>query len=208
MKIGKIKLRKNIIYILIMINCNIALSQNLDYIRTKYCIKKYRPLFTKILNDSKKNNPPGIFKETKTNKMFNIPTNIRLGLFPFKEFDSVFIATPKHQENIDVTYFVKEESYLKKQLLTKEQKNYVSDIIYNYYRNKNQGVVKVESVTCNDKLDEAFLVLLFKNKNELKYIALNKNGYSIDNFSDEESFELDVDKFKVNKIFQFFNNLF
>ncbi|WP_444666799.1 hypothetical protein [Flavobacterium columnare] len=200
------KLKKIIIISLLTINISYVFSQNLNSIQSKYCKKEYKKLHNKIL--FKKNDKfkfPTNFKSTKTFKMFNIPANIRLNLFPFKQYDSIFIAIPKHQEDVTDDYFSDEKNYLKKQLLTQEQKNYVSDILFNYYRDKSQGIFTIESVTCKNNLHAVYLILLFKKNNNLIYIALNEKGYSKDNFLREESFELDINEFKTNNLFKYFN---
>lgn len=147
-------------------------------------------------------------KITKLKKIFSIPLEKRLKLYPFNEYDSIYIVNPIYVENIDEPRNYDDEKYHNTtRIISAREKDKLSDILFNYYLNSSGVATNIhEDIGCNCiQCEYPKLILLFKRNGKFeKYVAFPDNGLSRYNFSDNELSNLDLSIEKENEILKIF----
>lgn len=135
--------------------------------------------------------PPEIGKQNDTLvPFFKIPLNKRLELFPFSKYDSVYIVTPKYYDDKEPRNYIKSRFHDSKTLVTKEQLNKISDILFNYYEIKysNFTILNYKITGCSG-IEDTYpkIILLFvKNGKNKDYIAFPSQIFSRTSFKDKD----------------------
>jgi len=160
----------------------------------------------------KQNNPPkGPQKDAspRLKRMFSIPLEKRMKLYPFNEYDSIYIANPVYLKNIsEPRNYMDEKYHNEKRLLSKIEKDKLSDILFNHYYLNSFGVITRlhEEMGCdNIQFEYPKIILLFKRKGKFeKYIAFPDNGLNRYNFSNQEWNNFDWSMEKEDMILKIF----
>lgn len=201
-------------YILILIFFPFLIfSQKLELqgLRELYCIKncnKYKSEQIWV----KQNNPPKGPQEKvypKIKRMFSIPLEKRMKLYPFNQYDSIYIANPVYLKNInEPRNYMDEKYHNEKRLLSKIEKDKFSDILFNYYYLNSFGVItRIHEEIGYDCIQFEYpkIILLFKRNGKFeKYIAFPDNGLNRYNFSNQEWSNFDWSMEKEDMILKIF----
>lgn len=135
--------------------------------------------------------PPKLGEQNDTLiSLFKIPSEKRKILFPFSKYDSVYIVTPKYYEDKEPRNYKKSKFHDSETLLTKEQINKISDILFNYYEIKynNFTIINYKKTLCG-RIENTYpkIILLFvKNGKPKDYIAFPSQIFRRTSFSNKE----------------------
>ena len=203
---------KNIVLILMLIPyAYFSQEKTLQDLRSSYCIKDCNKFQTEQ-NWIKQNNPPPLPKVgvyTKLKRIFNIPFNDRMKLYPFNKYDSIYVVNPVYVKNVnEPRNYIDEKYHNVKRLLSKTEIDRLSDILFNHYYLNSFGAVTSfhEDIGCDCiQFEYPKIILLFKkNGNFEKYIAFPDNGLNRYNFSNDEWNYIDWSMEKENLILKMF----
>ncbi|MBL7885445.1 MAG: hypothetical protein JNJ52_01750 [Flavobacterium sp.] len=208
---------KTIFLIFLLLKSFLSLSQNQELLslRDKYCNKNCefyssQLSYVKNLPDFPTREPA---KKNKLLKLFNIPLEKRLELFPFSEYDSIYVIKPNYlNDDKEPRDYFNEKYYNTKYLINKKQVKKFSDILFNYYEVNYSNFTNInrKKIGC-DCIEREYpqLILLFVNNGKKNYIGFPFYAYNVENkrtsFSEEEFKSLDLDNQKVKKILKYFN---
>lgn len=190
-------------------------THNLDKLRKQYCIQNCSVYTKEIILKSKKitNPPPPPFEDkSKFLKMFAIPKQKRLKLFPFTIYDSVYVTIPNIIGNVnEQTNYMDEKYHGYKELVTKRDKELISDVLFNYYKLNDLYHIST-SMTNNvgcDCLEAEYpkaILLFYKNGKPLNFLSLHTYGNSTTNFKRAELKAFDLTDEKEEMILKQFAN--
>jgi len=183
-------------YILIlMLSPLLIFSQKLELqiLRELYCSKncnKYKSEQIWI----KQNNPPkGPQRNVypKLTRIFSIPLEKRMKIYPFNTYDSIYIVNPAYIKDIhEPRNYIDDKYHNVKRLLSKIEIDKLSDILFNYYSLNSFGTTTGfhEEIGCDCiEFEYPKVIFLFmKNGKFEKYIAFPDNGLDRYNFSNNE----------------------
>ncbi|KFF06417.1 hypothetical protein B0A68_12225 [Flavobacterium reichenbachii] len=158
------------------------------------------------------NLPPAPLKpksqEDSLVSFFKIPLKERMMLFPFSKYDSVYVITPKYYEDKEPRNYIKSKFHDSKTLVTEEQLNKISDILFNYYLIKYDNITElIYKITGCDGIVETYpkIILLFvKNGKNKDYIAFPSQIFRRTSFSNKELEGLDLSAAKEKLIMEMF----
>lgn len=165
------KLYHKIISIILFTAIQLFHSQNktvLDSVRVGVCKKKCKT-FTKELLDKKNNNsatPSFMLGTPKYLKMFSISLKNRMNIYPFNEYDSIYITKPIFIKDIEEPRNYLEEKYRNSvRLLTEDEKIKLSDILFNYHKTYDlYRIGERNTIGCDCiQLKYPKIILLFKS---------------------------------------------
>ncbi|MFB9079021.1 hypothetical protein ACFFLS_10015 [Flavobacterium procerum] len=138
---------------------------------------------------------------------FKIPLEERKKLFPFSKYDSVYIVTPKYYDDKEPRNYIKSKFHDSKTLVTEEQMNKISDILFNYYEViHNKFITRTYTITGRG-IEETYpkIILLFvKNGKPKDYIVFPSQIFRRTSFSDKELEGLDLGAEKEKLIIEMF----
>lgn len=139
---------------------------------------------------------------------FKIPLKERKKLFPFSKYDSVYIVSPKYHDDKEPRNYIKSKFHDSKTLLTEEQMNKISDILFNYYEIiHNKFITTSYTITGCDGIEDTYpkIILLFvKNGKNKDYIAFPSQIFRRTSFSNKELEGLDLSAEKEKMIMEMF----
>ena len=139
---------------------------------------------------------------------FKIPLKERKKLFPFSKYDSVYIVSPKYHDDKEPRNYIKSKFHDSKTLLTEEQMNKISDILFNYYEIiHNKFITTSYTITGCSSIEDTYpkIILLFvKNGKNKDYIAFPSQIFRRTSFSNKELEGLDLSAEKEKLIMQMF----
>lgn len=139
---------------------------------------------------------------------FKIPLEKRMMLFPFSKYDSVYLVTPKYYEDKEPRNYIKSKFHDSKTLVTEEQLNKISDILFNYYLIKYDNVtIRSYRITGCWDIEDTYpkIILLFvKNGKNKDYIAFPSQIFRRTSFSNKELEGLDICAEKEKMIMEMF----
>ncbi len=129
-------------------------------------------------------------KEDSIVLFFKIPLEKTKILFPFSTYDSVYVVTPKYYEDKEPRNYLKSKFHDSKTLVTKEQMNKISDILFNYYLIKYDNItIRNYKITGCSGIEDTYpkIILLFiKNGKNKDYIAFPSQIFSRTSFKDKD----------------------
>lgn len=139
---------------------------------------------------------------------FKIPLEERKKLFPFSKYDSVYVVTPKYYNDKEPRNYIKSKFHDSKTLVTEEQMNKISDILFNHYEIiYNKFITITYTITSCDSIEDTYpkIILLFiKNGKNKDYIAFPSQIFRRTSFSNKELEGLDLCVEKEKMIMQMF----
>ncbi|UQB68100.1 hypothetical protein [Epilithonimonas zeae] len=195
---------------LFFIICNVVFAQDLDTYRLNYCLKKCK-IYSKELIDKKNKNdavPSYMIGTPKFSKMFSIKEDDRMKIYPFNKYDSIYVTNPILIEKIQEPRNYLDKKYHKSlRLLSKDEKNKLSDILFNYHKTYDLFRISVKGqIGCDCVyLEYPQMILLFmKNGRFEKYIAFPDDGWDRYNFSDGQYNNFDWSENKESMILDMF----
>ncbi|KFF09038.1 hypothetical protein [Chryseobacterium luteum] len=198
-----------IINIILFTAIQLCYSQNkivLDSVRVSVCKKKCKT-FTKELLDKKNNNsatPSFMLGTPKYLKMFSISSKVRMNIYPFNEYDSIYIAKPTFIKDIEEPRnYLQEKYHNSVRILTEDEKIKLSDILFNYHKTYDLYRIGERSTIGCDCIQLKYpkIILLFKKAGQFKkYIAFPDDGWNRYNLTDEEYQNFDWSEEKENVI--------
>ncbi|MGN7756230.1 hypothetical protein ACTJIV_02060 [Chryseobacterium sp. 22532] len=203
---------KSLIYFLIFPVCFYTqnIKSNLDDARLINCKKKCK-IFSEELIDKKNNNsstPSYMLGKPHYLKMFNIPLKNRLKIYPFNEYDSIYIATPIFIKDLEEPRnYIEGKYHNSVRMLTEDEKIELSDILFNYHKTYDlYRIVERNTIGCDCvQLKYPKIILLFKKAGQFKkYIAFPDDGWNRYNFTNEEYQNFDWSEEKENMILNMF----
>ncbi|MBW1655567.1 hypothetical protein [Flavobacterium quisquiliarum] len=153
--------------------------------------------------------PPDPKKESDTLvPLFKIPLEKRKILFPFSKYDSVYVATPKYYEDKEPRNYLKSKFHDSKILLTENQLNKISDILFNYYLIKYDNTIELSyKITGCSGIEDTYpkIILLFVKDSKTKdYIAFPRQIFRRTTFNNQELKGLDISSEKEKLIIEMF----
>lgn len=139
---------------------------------------------------------------------FKIPLEKRRTLFPFSKYDSVYVVTPKYYEDKEPRNYLKSKFHDSKTLVTEEQLNIISDILFNYYEIKynNFTILSYKTTGCTS-IEDTYpkIILLFvKNGKNKDYMAFPSQIFRRTSFTNKELEGLDLCAEKEKMIMEMF----
>ncbi len=147
-------------------------------------------------------------RKNKLIKLFNIPLNERINLYPFNLFDSIYVVMPNYIENIDEPRNYLEQKYHNEgRLISNDEKNKLSDVLFNYYKltyNNELGSYNKYGCECIEKEFPKMILLFKKNGKFEKFLAIPTEIYNRWNFSNDEIAFFDLSKEKEELILKLF----
>ncbi|MBE8725810.1 hypothetical protein [Flavobacterium hungaricum] len=198
--------------ILFTFSCN-AQKNKLDEFRNIYCNEQCN-FYNKHLEYLSKlpdwpPSPLEISHEKDTLiPLFKIPLEIRRSLFPFSRYDSVYVIRPKYYLDKEPRNYLKSKFHDSKTLVTEEQLNKISDILFNYYLIKYDNVtIRSYRITGCWNIEDTYpkIILLFvKNGKNKDYIAFPSQIFRRTSFSNKELEGLDMCAEKEKMIMEMF----
>jgi hypothetical protein len=140
---------------------------------------------------------------------FKIPLNKRFELFPFSAYDSVYVVSPKYFEGIkEPRNYLNSKFHDTKTLITKEQINKISDILFNYYEIKYNNIIERKyKITGCGGIEDTYprIIFLFvKNGKNKDYIAFPSQIFGRTSFTNKELEGLDICAEKEKMIMEIF----
>jgi len=139
---------------------------------------------------------------------FKIPLEKRKMLFPFSKYDSVYVVTPKYYEDKEPRNYLKSKFHDSKTLVTEEQMNKISDILFNYYEIKYNNITELTyRITGCSGIEDTYpkIILLFvKNGKNKDYIAFPSQIFRRTSFTNKELEGLDLCAEKEKMIMEMF----
>ena len=209
------KTLKYLTAIFYMIFSNVIFCQNnqLEKLRIQYSGKNYETYIdNKKIYEERLELPPPTPQEldkrnNKLSKLFTIPLNERLKLFPFNIYDSIYIVTPNCIENIEDPRNYLDKKYHKTiRIITKSEINKLSNILFNYYLLDYKQSIKTYSKTSCIKSEYPKIILLFKKNGQYQnFISIPIETNKRWSFTDQEIelFEMSTEKEeKILKLFK------
>lgn len=140
--------------------------------------------------------------------LFKIPLVVRKKLFPFSKYDSVYIVTPKYHDDKEPRNYIKSKFHDSKTLVTEEQMNKISDILFNYYEViYNKFITTRYTITGRNGIKDTYpkIILVFvKNGKSKDYIAFPSQIFRRTSFSNKELEDLDLSAAKEKMIMEMF----
>jgi hypothetical protein len=214
----KLSIKITLIILIVVFNSKEAYSQEkkLDQLRTNFCgINRKAYTENKELELKLRNAPPPpdpsemSREEKKLVKLFSIPLNERLKLFPFSKYDSIYIAKPNYLKNeCEPRNYLDEKFHASKRLLTKEEISELSNIFFNYYLLLNYLEIGVAGETYSDRpIKDQYpkiIILFIKNGKAKDFIAFPNKGYKRASFNNKEIFCMDLCDEKEGMILKLF----
>lgn len=186
------KTLKHLIAIFFMIVSNVIFCQNnqLEKLRIQYSGKNYETYIdNKRIYEGRLELPPPTPKQldkrdNKLIKLFTIPLNERLKLFPFNKYDSIYIATPNCIENIEEPRNYLDKKYHKTiRIIKKNEIKKLTNILFNYYLLIYTPTIKTYYKTCCIENEYPKFILLFKKDGEfINFMAFPDDGKKRTNF--------------------------
>lgn len=139
---------------------------------------------------------------------FKIALEKRRTLFPFSKYDSVYVVTPKYYDDKEPRNYLKSKFHDSKTLVTKEQLNIISDILFNYYEIKynNFTILSYKTTGCTS-IEDTYpkIILLFvKNGKNKDYMAFPSQIFRRTSFTNKELEGLDLCAEKEKMIMEMF----
>ncbi|MDQ1097852.1 MULTISPECIES: hypothetical protein [Chryseobacterium] len=203
---------KNIVLVLMLIPyAYFSQEKTLQDLRRSYCIKDCNK-FQIEQNWIKQNNPPplpkvGVYPKLK--RIFNIQFNDRMKLYPFNKYDSIYVVNPVYVKNVnEPRNYIDEKYHNVKRLLSKTERDRLSDILFNHYYLNSFGAVTSfhEDIGCDCiQFEYPKIIFLFKKNGKFeKYMAFPDNGLNRYNFSNDEWNYIDWSMEKENLILKMF----
>ncbi|WP_264742481.1 hypothetical protein [Chryseobacterium oryctis] len=179
--------------------------------RSKYCVKKCKQ-YKYEQEYIKQDNPPGLSMlgaYPKLKRIFNIPFKDRMNIYPFNKYDSIYVVNPVYVRNVnEPRNYIEEKYHNTKRLISKIEKDRLSDILFNYYYLNSFGAITSfhEEIGCDCiQFEYPKIILLFKRNGKFeKYIAFPDNGLNRYNFSNQEWSNFDWSMEKENMILKIF----
>lgn len=211
-------LKKRFTIIILLLYTSYCYSQenNLDSVRRKYCGKncniyiKNEEKHLKSLNSVSPPPLPTISKKNKFSKLFYIPIKERSKLFPFITFDSIYVTIPKLINDFDAPRdYLDVKYHMFRQLLTKKQKESLSDILFNYYKLNNFSQVSSQFEIGCDCLEAKYpkiILLFYKNGKPINYLAVHIKGNTTSNFKSNKLKAFDLTDEKEELILKLFDD--
>lgn len=190
-----------------------AQEKKLKELRDNYCDTNCEFYHENLkLLDSLLNMPPPPPDPSKPSdtlvSFFKIPLEKRKMLFPFSAYDSVYVITPKYYDDKEPRNYLKSKFHDSKTLVTEEQLNKISDILFNYYEIKYDNfTIRSYKITGCDGIVETYpkIILLFvKNGKNKDYIAFPSQIFRRTSFSNKELNGLDLSADKEKMIMEMF----
>jgi hypothetical protein len=153
--------------------------------------------------------PPETKNESDTLvPFFKIPLEKTRILFPFSKYDSVYIITPKYYDDKEPRNYLKSKFHDSKTLVTQEQLNKISDILFNYYLIKYDNItIRNYKITGCSGIEDTYpkIILLFvKNGKNKDYIAFPSQIFRRTSFTNKELEGLDLCAEKEKMIMEMF----
>ncbi|MFH6956765.1 hypothetical protein ACHRV1_05110 [Flavobacterium aquidurense] len=192
---------------------NYAQEKNLLELRDNYCNSNCE-FYHKHLDYLSKlpSWPPSPLEISHTSDtlvpFFKIPSEKRKMLFPFSKYDSVYVVTPKYYEDKEPRNYLKSKFHDSKTLITEEQLNKISDILFNYYEIKyNNFTILNHTTTGCTSIEDTYpkIILLFiKNGKSKDYIAFPSQIFRRTSFNNKELEGLDLCAEKEKMIMEMF----
>lgn len=140
--------------------------------------------------------------------LFKIPLEERKMLFPFSTYDSVYVVTPKYYVDKEPRNYLKSKFHDSKILVTEEQLNEISDILFNYYEIKYDNTIEFRyKITGCDGIEDRYpkIILVFvKNGKDKDYIAFPSQVFRRTSFSNKELVGFDMCSKKEEMIMKMF----
>jgi hypothetical protein len=147
-------------------------------------------------------------KEDSIVLFFKIPLEKTKILFPFSTYDSVYVVTPKYYEDKEPRNYLKSKFHDSKTLVTEEQMNKISDILFNYYEIKYDNITELRyRITGCSGIEDTYpkIILLFvKNGKSKDYIAFPSQVFRRTSFTNKELEGLDLCAEKEKMIMEMF----
>lgn len=134
---------------------------------------------------------------------FKIPLEKTKILFPFSTYDSVYVLTPRYYDDKEPRNYLKSKFHDSKTLVTEEQLNKISDILFNYYEIKYNNITNRNyRITGCSGIEDTYpkIILLFvKNGKSKDYIAFPSQIFRRTSFNNNklESLDLCAEKEKM-----------
>ncbi|MDH5034925.1 MULTISPECIES: hypothetical protein [Chryseobacterium] len=204
-------MKNNILFLAVLLLCNFFYSQkvnDLDSLRVKFCQKNCKEYKRDLLLKNKGEINPGDF-DNKYYERFSIPSIQRTKIFPFNEYDSIYIANPNFIKNVDEPRnYLDTKFHNQIRMISSLEKERLSNILFNY--SKKNIFVRTglsNSVGC-DCIQEEYpkILLLFKRDGKFKkFIAFPDNGKDRYNFTDQEYQYFDWSMEKEQMILELFS---
>jgi len=204
-------MKNNILFLTVLLLCNFLYSQKineLDSLRVKFCKKNCKEYKRDILLKNKGQINPNDF-DNKYFERFSIPSVQRMKIFPFNQYDSIYIANPNFIKDInEPRNYLDTKFHNQIRAISLSEKERLSNILFNY--SKKNIFIRTglsNSVGC-DCIQEEYpkVILLFrKNGRFEKFIAFPDNGKDRYNFSYEEYQNFDWSMEKENMILELFS---
>jgi hypothetical protein len=204
-------MKNNILFLTALLLCNVFYSQKvneLDSLRVKFCKKNCKEYKRDILLNSKGQINPNDF-DNKYFERFSIPSVQRMKIFPFNEYDSIYIANPNLIKDIDEPRnYLDAKFHNQIRAISLSEKERLSNILFNY--SKKNIFIRTglsNSVGC-DCIQEEYpkVILLFRKNGKFeKFIAFPDNGKDRYNFTYEEYQNFDWSMEKENMILELFS---
>jgi len=139
---------------------------------------------------------------------FKIPLEKTKILFPFSKYDSVYVVTPKYYEDKEPRNYLKSKFHDSKTLVTEDQMNKISDILFNYYEIKYDNITELRyRITGCSSIEDTYpkIILLFiKNGKSKDYIAFPSQIFRRTSFNNKELEGLDLCAEKEKMIMEMF----
>lgn len=152
--------------------------------------------------------PPQLIEKDTLVPFFKIPLEKRRTLFPFSQYDSIYVVTPKYYEDKEPRNYIKSKFHDSKTLVTKEQMNKISEILFNYYEIKyNNFTILSYTTTGCTSIEDTYpkIILLFvKNCRNKDYIAFPSQIFRRTSFTNKELEGLDLCAEKEKMIMEMF----
>ncbi|WP_337966788.1 hypothetical protein [uncultured Flavobacterium sp.] len=140
--------------------------------------------------------------------LFKIPLVERKKMFPFSKYDSVYIVTPKYNDDKEPRNYIKSKFHDSKTLVTEEQMNKISDILFNYYEViYNKFITTRYTITGRNGIKDTYpkIILVFvKNGKSKDYIAFPSQVFRRTSFNNKELEGLDLCAEKEKMIMEMF----
>ncbi|WP_157456524.1 hypothetical protein [Chryseobacterium hispalense] len=185
-------MKNNILFLTCLILCNFFYSQKvskLDSLRMQFCKKRCKEYKSDLLLKSKDQ----ISSTTINNKYFkrfSIPSLQRVEIFPFNEYDSIYLANPNFIKDInEPRNYLDPKFHNHIRAISSLEQERLSNILFNY--SKENIFIRTglsNSIGC-DCIQEEYpkIILLFKKNGKFeKFIAFPDNGKDRYNFTNEE----------------------
>ncbi|MCC9016468.1 MULTISPECIES: hypothetical protein [Flavobacterium] len=147
-------------------------------------------------------------KEDSLVSFFKIPVKERTMLFPFSKYDSVYVITPKYHVDKEPRNYIKTKFHDSKTVVTQEQLNKISDILFNHFLIKYDNItIRPYKITGCNSIEDTYpkIILLFvKNGKKKDYIAFPSQIFRRTSFTNKELEGLDLCAEKEKKIMEMF----